>query len=350
VSSQFFTAKRDIDVRDSLSVHTQAREIRCGSDLARGMLMLGRMRLAVAAASLLLSTTAALAQPGATSHDQQYGPPQPPPTYAPQPAPYAPPQPAPYAPPQPAPNYGAPQPQPYSQPAPYAPPEPAPNYGAPQPQPYPQPYPQQAPQPYPQPYGQPNPGAQPYAPQYSPRPYYSAQPYSQPPIAALTRPATVREIKKPGTAQLLAVGATGLGLLAVFGGADDNNEELALAGAALTLIGPSAGHIYAGENGHAVKMTLLRTAGLLTFAWGAVESTQGDCIDYCYEDDSSEGETAMYLGGAVFVIGTLYDLYDSGRAARRYNEKAARALTLGPTMMSSARGGTSPGVALSGSF
>ncbi len=310
------------------------------------MLMLVRMRLAVASAALLLSTTAALAQPGP---DQSSGPPQP------QPAPN-------YGGPQPAPNYGAPQPQPqpypqqqpqpqpqqYPQPQPQQYPQPQP-YPQAQPQPYPAPYPQQYPQPqpapYPQSYGQPAP----YAPQYAPRPYYSAQPYAQAPVGGLTRPA-IREIKKPGTAQLLAVGATGLGLLTFFAAADDNNEELALVGAGLTLIGPSAGHIYAGENGHAVKMSLLRTGALLTFIYGAVKSTEGDCIDYCYENTNNEGEAAMYLGGAVFVVSTLYDLYDSGRAARRFNEKAARTLTVGPTMMSSAHGGTSPGVALSGSF
>ncbi len=290
------------------------------------MLVLVRMRPAVAAAALLLSTTAALAQPGP---DQSYGQPQPPP----------------------APNYGAPNNgQPYPEPHPQAQPQP---YPQPQAQPYPQPQPQQAPQPQPypqqapqpQPYGQPAP----YAPQYSPRPYYPAQPYAQAPVGGLTRPA-VREIKNPGTAQLLAAGATGLGLLTFFAAADDNNEELALVGAGLTLIGPSAGHIYAGENGHAVKMSLLRTGGLLTFIYGAVKATAGDCIDYCQETTNGEGEAAMYLGGAVLVVGTLYDLYDSGRAARRFNEKAARTLTVGPTMMSSAKGGTSPGVALSGSF
>lgn len=289
------------------------------------------MRLAVAAASVLFTTTAAFAQPGP---DQPYAPPAPPPTYAPQPAPYAPPQPPPTYSPPPAANYGSPPP--------------AANYGAPPPQPAPYPQPQPYAQPYPQPAPYPQQPAQGYAPQYAPRPYYAQQPYAQQPVGGLSRPA-VREIKNPGTAQLLAVGATGLGLLAVYAGADDNNGELALAGAALTLVGPSAGHIYAGENAHAVKMTLLRTGALLTFAYGAAKSTEGDCIDYCYDNNNSDGDAAMYLGGAVFVIGTLYDLYDSGSAARRFNEKAAK-LTLGPTMMSSAKGGSSPGVALSGSF
>ncbi len=316
------------------------------------------MRLALATALVLFATTTALAQPGATGPDQPYGPPQaptygaPPPQAPPQapiygaPPPQAPPQAPIYgAPPPQAPTYGAPPaPQPYP-PAPQTYPQPyppqAPTYGAPSPQPYaPQPYPQRQQPPYPQP----------YAPQpYAPRPYTA--PYAQAPVGGLTQP-VVREIKRPGTAQALAVGVTGLGLVAIFAGADDNNEELALAGVGMTLIGPSAGHIYAGENGHALKMTLLRTGGLLTFIWGAVKQDSSyDCIDYCYEDTSdNEGETAMYVGGAVFVLGTLYDIYDSGRAARRYNERAARALTVGPTMMSAANGGTSPGVALSGRF
>ena len=39
-----------------------------------------------------------------------------------------------------------------------------------------------------------------------------------------------------------------------------------LLGAGLTLIGPSAGHIYAGEGTHAVKASLLRAGGVVIFA------------------------------------------------------------------------------------
>jgi len=272
------------------------------------------MRLAAAAALVLFASTTALAQPGATGPDQPYGPP------APAPAPT-------YGQP-----YGAPQPQPQPQPQPYAPPPPQQQY--PQQQ-----YPQQQ---YPQ---------QQYPQQQYPQQYPPYAPYQQQqPVGGLTRPLVVKQIKDPGTARLLSVGVTGLGFVGMLAGAKENNEELAWASLGLTLIGPSAGHIYAGEGGRALKMTLLRTAGLVTFVWGAVESTEGDCYDYCYENNNEEAEVAMYVGGAVVLISTLYDFYDSARAATRYNEKAARALTLGPTMMSSAKGGTSPGVALSGSF
>jgi hypothetical protein len=209
--------------------------------------------------------------------------------------------------------------QPYGAPQPYAP----------QPQPYPQPYARQ-PQPPP-------------PPQYAPY-------QQQPPVGGLTRSLVIRQIKDPTTARLLSVGVTGLGFLGILAAANDNSEQLGWASLGVMMIGPSAGHIYAGEGGHALKMTLLRTGGLVTFLWGALKSTEGKCLDYCYENENKDGEKAMYVGGAVVLLSTLYDFYDSASAANRYNEKAARAFTLAPTMMSSGTGGTSPGVALSGSF
>ncbi len=276
------------------------------------------MRLAVVAALLLIASSAALAQPGASQPDQAYGPPAP----QPQPQPYAPPAPP-------------PQEYPQQQPAP--------------PQQYPEQYPrQQYPQQPARPQQYPQVPQQGYPQQGYPQPYAPYQQQQQP-VGGLTRPLVIKKIKDPGTARLLSIGVTGLGFVGMLAGADNNNEELAWASLGLTLIGPSAGHIYAGEGGHALKMTLLRTGGLLTFVWGAVKSVESGCFD-CSEPENSEGEVAMYLGGAVVLVSTLYDLYDSSRAATRYNEKAAKALTLGPTMMSSAKGGTSPGVALSGSF
>ena len=204
------------------------------------------MRLAVATAFLLLSSTAALAQPGATQSDQSYGPP----------------------PPAPAPTYG----QPYAPPAP----APAPTYGqpyAPAPAPAPpQPYPQQPQQPYyPQ---QPSPPQQQYPQQQYPQQYPPYQQQQQP-VGGLTRPLVIKEIKSPGTARLLSIGVTGVGFLGILKAAEDDNEELGWASVGLTLFGPSAGHVYAGEGGHALKMTLLRTGGLLDVCVGCLGVHRG---------------------------------------------------------------------------
>jgi hypothetical protein len=265
------------------------------------------MRFAVAAVALVLATTqVALAQPGATE-PTNYGPAPAPPTYAPAPAPT-------YA-PAPQPTYYPPPADPRAQPT-YAP----------------------APQPYYPP--QPN-----Y--QYQPRPY---APLYGAPAASVTQPAP-RPIKSESSATWLSIGATAAGIGGLYLAARDENGNLAIASVALTLIGPSVGHIYAGETGHAVKMSLLRAAGLLTLGYGAYQAdtySNSGCIDYC-SNGQSDGKTTMLVGGAILLGATLYDFYDAGRAARRTNEKAARALTVAPTMMSTYQG-ASPGVAISGAF
>lgn len=148
---------------------------------------------------------------------------------------------------------------------------------------------------------------------------------------------------------MYALGTTALGLGAVLVAAEENNAALGWTGILVSLIGPSAGHIYAGESGHAVKASLLRTGGFVTFVAGAISaSSVADCIDYC--EGSGDGEGLMLLGGAVVVGATLYDFWDAARAARRTNEKQQRAYLVGPTMMSQTAGGLAPGLALSGSF
>jgi hypothetical protein len=319
-------ADHDITVRDPWRCDAQAREIPPSRTWRGACCRPDPMRLVAAAAVLLLATTSAFAQPGATDPQPGYGPPPPAPTSQPT-----------YAPPDPAPQGAEPYP-----PQGHVPQQ---QYPAPQQHPAPQQYP--APQPYPAQQPQPYPAPRPYSiyqQGYQPQPYPA---YAQP-VGGLTKPVAPRPLKKESTATWLSIGATAAGLGAMYLAAQDHNENLAIAGLAVTLIGPSAGHLYAGENGHAVKMSLLRTGGLVMMIYGgSQDNTAYDCIDYCQKKD---GQTAILVGGAVILGATLYDFYDAGRAARRTNEKAARALTVGPTMMSSSGGRSSPGVALSGSF
>lgn len=184
----------------------------------------------------------------------------------------------------------------------------------------------------------PPPSQQPYAPAPYTAPYAAPAPYA--------RPVEVKPLKDPKTATWLSIGATALGIGMFAAAADRDNEDLGWASIAVTLVGPSAGHIYAGEGGHALKMSLLRAAGFATFVYGALEDSSYECYDsYCENND--DGETAMWIGGAVVVGATLYDLYDAGRAAKRTNAK--HQVMVAPTMMSAA-GGVTPGVALGGSF
>lgn len=176
----------------------------------------------------------------------------------------------------------------------------------------------------------------------------SAQPALTPPVEAPP------EVASESSATMLAVGATLGGLALAAAGAEHGTNTAVLGGTALMLIGPSAGHFYAGETGHGVKMTLLRTGGALVLGLGVIMSTAAaDCGPggACSTEDShANGEKMMWIGGATLLGATLYDLWDAHNAARRANERAARRWTVAPSIMAGANGGTLPAVTIGGAF
>jgi len=183
----------------------------------------------------------------------------------------------------------------------------------------------------------------------------SAQPAM---TASMEFPAPVIETKSASTATALAAGATLGGLALAFSGAEHRDGSVVLGGLALMMIGPSAGHFYAGEASHGVKMSLLRTGGLLILGVGLLASTTAvDCaaidgeLSNCSTRDShANGERMMWIGGATLVGATLYDLWDAHNAAHRANEKAARMWTVAPSIMAGASGSTVPALTVGGSF
>jgi hypothetical protein len=121
----------------------------------------------------------------------------------------------------------------------------------------------------------------------------------------------------------------------------------ALGGLAM-IAGPSAGHAYAGEWGHALLFTGLRTGALLLAATGLAET---DCAESC--SGLGDGAAlALGLGGLAASVGlAVYDIWDSARAARRYNTRvlaeAGLTASVVPTYDPHRRAG---GLALAGSF
>jgi hypothetical protein len=174
---------------------------------------------------------------------------------------------------------------------------------------------------------------------------------------------TQTELKSGSTATLLAIGATLGGFALIGAGGQRGNDGVMATGMAMVLIGPSAGHFYAGETGHAVKMSLLRSGGAIVAGMGLVasfnsEDVQAGASSPCPVDDASctnkpthghdnhgdnrTAERMMWLGGGVLVAATLYDLWDAHRAAGRTNEKAKRAWAVAP-MVTNGGGGFSVG-------
>jgi len=184
---------------------------------------------------------------------------------------------------------------------------------------------------------------------------------AQPAMTAPQEPtqAPVPELKSESNATLLAIGATLGGVALAAAGGQHGEGSVVFGGVALMLIGPSAGHFYAGENGHGAKMTLLRTGAALVLGVGVMEQTMAaDCaapVDGgsggCGTGDSRDnGKKLMWIGGATLIGATLYDLWDAHNAADRANAKAARTWSVAPSMMAGASGTMAPALTVAGSF
>lgn len=142
----------------------------------------------------------------------------------------------------------------------------------------------------------------------------------------------------PGVALALAAGATaaGGGMLLLASESEDDRIVVGatLVSGALYVVGPSAGHLYVGETGEAVGMSLIRAASVGVAYFGFTRM-----LDDCENRTCGErhGEFILLGGVGVWTVATVYDLIDAPRAAARANAR----MTIVPT-------GT--GLAIAGSF
>ncbi len=184
----------------------------------------------------------------------------------------------------------------------------------------------------------------------------AAQPSLTPPMqpimpAPLPAP-ELPDAKSESTATMLSLGTTAAGVGLVAAGIESQNSGTAMLGAIAILVGPSAGHIYAGEAGHALGMSLLRSAAVIAIVAGFIDHTTAavDCLDCSGQpiaDDHRTGDRLMWGGGIALVALTVYDLVDAPRAARRRNEHDR--MMVMPTMIGTANG-VVPAVGFSGRF
>lgn len=156
--------------------------------------------------------------------------------------------------------------------------------------------------------------------------------------------------RSPWGASGLAFGATvgGWAIGAIASSADeDASSTLGRLGLGLSFavaaIGPSAGHLYAGERGHAVRWSLIRAGGLGVGVAGVALAVRGYDRDCGYAFPSA---VAAALGASVYFAGFYWDLYDAHRAAARANRRAAASVRMVVTPML----GPGSGLQLSGSF
>jgi hypothetical protein len=151
--------------------------------------------------------------------------------------------------------------------------------------------------------------------------------------------------KDPTTATLTSVGATLLPV--VVGAAIVENQDTA--GAVLIsaglILGPSAGHWYAGEGGW-VGLSI-RGAAV-----GAMVLVANDAAG-CYIGDGGEegkncklAQTVFMVGLGAFAGGVIYDWVTAGDSARRAN---TRTIAIAPTVISGPRSAGS-GLAFAAKF
>lgn len=144
--------------------------------------------------------------------------------------------------------------------------------------------------------------------------------------------------KTPVLATLISFGATaapsalGYAILGDDGSGGQFSDGLVLTIGASVLIGPSAGHWYAGK---------LVTSGLIVRALGFLALSGAISAG----GDTEHGIGLLFVGGGLLVGGGVYDLATADRSAREYNFAHATKLMLAPRV-----GDGQLGLGLTGSF
>jgi len=151
--------------------------------------------------------------------------------------------------------------------------------------------------------------------------------------------------KSAATAEGLSIAGTLGGAALTLAGIKAESGPLTLTGVGLLIVGPGAGHLYAGDADHSLLTSLIRLAGLGVIGYGFSKLPPFQCEDFCEDDEADDTQAGwLLIGGAVTFLGaTVWDLVDAPRAAHRYN------LSLTPTVLP-ATDGRAPGLSLGGTF
>jgi hypothetical protein len=164
--------------------------------------------------------------------------------------------------------------------------------------------------------------------------------------ATSARAEPASDLRSPGAAAGIAAGAAIIGTGVTLAGIGD--WDTAYVGLGILTVGPSLGHVYAGAPGRGLVSMALRGAGAIAFAEGVRSLDVEICgPDHdCSTEDEDEGNTSLiWLGAAVIVGTTLFDIAGSAGAAAEHN----RRLQLTPTVLPSSSGPVG-GMALAGTF
>ena len=178
-----------------------------------------------------------------------------------------------------------------------------------------------------------------------------------PPTGPMPAPAPPHDLS-PQAAGILALLSSILSVTAgtvIWSRANGNDTESGVGGGLVAYgiwVGPSAGHMYAGEWGHAIGWSLFRAVtsslgGILVLG-ASIHSS--DCQGSACDTSTS----ALALGaGLVLAAGAsvVYDLLDAPNAVERTNKRlAATDLALAPILPLGAGAGSMRGLAVVARF
>ncbi|HTL34993.1 MAG TPA: hypothetical protein VL326_17810 [Kofleriaceae bacterium] len=163
-----------------------------------------------------------------------------------------------------------------------------------------------------------------------------------------------RSHRSPGLAKLMSIGLTTAGFTTVLitnslATPDDSGRRLTpkyklplyLTGGILLAVGPTSGHLYAGEYWNNALTVRLISGGIMVLAAGAIDNVSSET-----DHNGNGGAIAVtVIAGVVFLGASAYEAGTAGRAAERYNARhAGPAVTVVPVIS------REPGIALVGQF
>ncbi|MDB4959273.1 MAG: hypothetical protein JWO36_6842 [Myxococcales bacterium] len=132
--------------------------------------------------------------------------------------------------------------------------------------------------------------------------------------------------RSPATAVALSLGVTlgGYGMAALGSSLDRHSgssspNALTSVGALVGLVGPSVGHLYAGDAWN--RGLAIRASGLAAALVGVAVWFSGCPLfgNHCDHGAEAVGVTLLFVGEGVYIGGSIYEIATAGRAAREYN-------------------------------
>jgi hypothetical protein len=153
--------------------------------------------------------------------------------------------------------------------------------------------------------------------------------------------------RSAGVAFALSGGTTLAGFLMLTLAADSNDDmqaKLVVGGLLALTIGPTTGHIYAGDTWNTGLKVRLSGLGISVLGAAVALAACPPFSGNCNDGGAAIGGVGFLAGGIMYAGGTIYEIVDAPRAADRYNMKHRASIAVVPGA------GGKPGMSVVGTF